>query len=167
MSIKNKKIIAVTGCAAGIAHTYMAAEGIENAAKELEAIAKVETHGSGGPDNVFTPKDIRDADIVIIAAEIKVNLDRFVGKQVYVTDTHLAIANPKQLINEAFENAYKYKVSLQKNKINSSTNKSTGKTKKEGKVLPHIMFALSWMVPLVIAGGLTMAIGNVFAMQPG
>ncbi len=166
MEIKNKKIIAITGCAAGIAHTFMAAEGLENAGKELGAKVKVETHGTAGPDNVLTAKEIREADLVIIAADISVDKTRFVGKQLYSTDTHLAIADPQKLITEAFEKATKFKETLQKSNGSSSV-EDTGNIQKEGKVLPHIMFSLSWMVPLVISGGLIMAIGNVFAMQPG
>ncbi len=166
MDVKNKKIIAITGCAAGIAHTFMAAEGLENAAKELGAAMKVETHGTAGPDNVLTAKDIREADLVIIAADIAVDKTRFVGKMLYNTDTHLAIADPPKLIKQAFEKAGKWKGSLQKTDSQSDV-KDTGNIQKEGKVLPHIMFSLSWMVPLVISGGLIMAIGNVFAMQPG
>ncbi len=166
MDVKNKKIIAITGCAAGIAHTFMAAEGLENAAKELGAAMKVETHGTAGPDNVLTAKDIREADLVIIAADIAVDKTRFVGKMLYNTDTHLAIADPPKLIEQAFEKAGKWKGSLQKSDSQSDVT-DTGNIQKEGKVLPHIMFSLSWMVPLVISGGLIMAIGNVFAMQPG
>lgn len=166
MDIKNKKIVAITGCAAGIAHTFMAAEGIEKAAKELGAKAKVETHGTAGPDNVLTAKDIRDADLVIIAADIAVKKDRFVGKVLYETNTHLAIADPKKLIEESFEKATKYKAGAVSISGGSSTT-ATGPAQKESKVLKHIMFSLSWMVPLIIAGGLVMAVGNVFAMQPG
>lgn len=166
MDVKNKKIVAITGCAAGIAHTFMAAEGIEQAAKELGAKVKVETHGTAGPDNVLTAKDIREADLVIIAADIAVDKTRFVGKMLYNTDTHLAIADPPKLINEAFEKAGKWKDSLKKSDSSSEVT-DTGNIQKEGKVLPHIMYSLSWMVPLVIAGGLVMAIGNMFAMQPG
>ena len=73
---------------------------------------------------------------------------------------------PKKLIEEAFTNARVHKVSLQKNKDKSAV-KNTGAIQKTGKVMPHIMFALSWMIPLVVASGLTMAIGNVFSMQKG
>ncbi|NQX83514.1 MAG: hypothetical protein HRS50_02285, partial [Mycoplasmataceae bacterium] len=166
MNIKNKKIIAITGCAAGIAHTFMAAEGIENGAKELGAIVKVETHGTAGHDNVLTAKEIREADLVIIAADIAVDKTRFVGKLLFDTNTHLAIANPTKLIKEAFEKSSKYKIQLKNNNSDVSIS-DTGNIQKEGKVLKHIMFSLSWMVPLVIAGGLVMAVGNIFAMQPG
>ncbi len=142
MEIKNKKIIAITGCAAGIAHTFMAAEGLENAGKELGAKVKVETHGTAGPDNVLTAKEIREADLVIIAADISVDKTRFVGKQLYSTDTHLAIADPQKLITEAFEKATKFKETLQKSNGSSSV-EDTGNIQKEGKVLPHIMFSLS------------------------
>lgn len=141
MNIKGSKIIAITGCAAGIAHTYMAAEGIEKAAKELGAAkVKVETHGTGGPENVFSPKEIREADIVIIAADINVKLDRFVGKEVFQTGTDDAIINGKKLLKEAFESATTYKV---KAGVGGSTVVDTGSIQKKGHVMPHIMYALS------------------------
>lgn len=141
MNIKGSKIIAITGCAAGIAHTYMAAEGIEKAAKELGAAkVKVETHGTGGPENVFSPKDVREADIVIIAADIAVNLDRFVGKVLYQTGTNDAIIDGKKLINDAFQGATKYKVTAG---LGGSSVVDTGNIQKKGNVMPHIMYALS------------------------
>lgn len=166
MDIKNKRIVAITGCAAGIAHTFMAAEGLENAAKEAGAKIKVETHGTAGPDNVLTAKEIREADLVIIAADIAVDKTRFVGKVLYETDTHLAIADPPKLLEEAFEKASKYKQTLKSD--SQADVRDTGTIPSGGgSVLKHIMYSLSWMVPLVIAGGLIMAIGNVFAMQAG
>lgn len=78
----NKKIVAVTACAAGIAHTYMAAESINKAAKKKGYIAKVETQGSIGAENVLSEEDIKNADVVIIAADIDIDLSRFAGKRV-------------------------------------------------------------------------------------
>ena len=78
------KILAVTSCPTGIAHTYMAAEGIEKAAKAKECAVKVETRGSGGAKNVLTAKEIEEADCIIVAADTKVPMDRFAGKPVII-----------------------------------------------------------------------------------
>jgi PTS system mannose-specific IIC component len=150
MAISNKKklnILAITGCAAGIAHTFMAAEGIEKGAKKMGHKIKVETHGTMGPENVFTAKEIRDADLIIIAAEIAVNLDRFFEKEVYVTDTKLAITNSTKLIEDAMAKSNKHKMSKmaarktsgEKSEVNDLT---PGIVSESSKVLKHIMYAL-------------------------
>ncbi len=160
------KILSVTGCAAGIAHTFMAAEGIERGAKELGHEIKVETHGTAGPENVFTAKEIRDADVILIAADITVNLDRFVGKKVYVTTTNLAITDPEKLINNAISGARTYKVTMKGNG-NQAVVQGVGDELKKSYFVRHLMYAIGWMVPVVIAAGLVMALGNIRAMQPG
>ena len=75
------KILAVTSCPTGIAHTYMAAEGIEKAAKAKNCFVKIETRGSGGAKNVLTDQEIADADCIIVAADAKVPMERFDGKE--------------------------------------------------------------------------------------
>lgn len=77
-----KKILAVTSCPTGIAHTYMAAEGIEKAASAAGVNVKIETRGSGGAKNVLTDNDIKEADCIIVAADAKVPMERFDGKKV-------------------------------------------------------------------------------------
>ena len=76
------KLLAVTSCPTGIAHTYMAAEGLEKAAKAKDCFIKIETRGSGGEKNVLTDQEIREADCIIVAADAKVPMDRFDGKKV-------------------------------------------------------------------------------------
>ena len=76
------KILAITACTAGIAHTYIAKEKLENAAKELGDSIKVETQGSIGVENELTPEEVRDADVILISADIRVNKERFKGKPV-------------------------------------------------------------------------------------
>jgi len=78
------KILAVTSCPTGIAHTYMAAEGIEKAAKEKDCFVKIESRGSGGAKNVLTEKEIKEADCIIVAADAQVPMDRFDGKKVII-----------------------------------------------------------------------------------
>ena len=101
----NRKIIAVTACAAGIAHTYMAAESLIKAGKKKGYNLKVETQGSIGAENVLTEKDIEEADLVIIAADINIDLMRFSGKRLLSVKSIDAIKNPEGLIDRAYKEA--------------------------------------------------------------
>lgn len=96
-----KKIVAITACPTGIAHTYMAAEMLEMTAKKLNVLIKVETHGAIGVENTLIQSDIEKADAVIIAADVSVNIERFEHKKVYKTSTSEAIRNAKKVIEEA------------------------------------------------------------------
>lgn len=96
-----KKIVAITACPTGIAHTYMAAEMLEMTAKKLNVLIKVETHGAIGVENTLIQSDIEKADAVIIAADVSVNIERFEQKKVYKTSTSEAIRNAKKVIEEA------------------------------------------------------------------
>lgn len=95
------KIVAITSCPTGIAHTYMAAEGLERGAKKLGHTIKVETQGSIGVENKLTEKEIAEADLVIIAADTKVDLSRFAGKKIYETSTSAAIKDGAGVITAA------------------------------------------------------------------
>ncbi|MGL4108395.1 fructose-specific PTS transporter subunit EIIC [Clostridium sp. LP20] len=154
----NKKIVAVTACAAGIAHTYMAAESLAKAGKKKGYSVKVETQGSIGAENVLTEKDIEEADLVIIAADINVDLMRFAGKRVFVKKSIDAIKDPVNLIERAYEEATVF--GAKGTKVGKVT---LGKT--ENKFVTHIMSGISYMVPMVIAAGLLLAIANIFAFQ--
>lgn len=150
-----KKILAVTGCPTGIAHTYMAAEAIEKKAKELGYDVKVETRGSGGAKNVLTAEEIKNADGIIIAADTKVPMERFHGKRVVITKVADGINKPEQLMEEALsERAPVYEG-------------ETGETEEsgtEGKesighaAYKHLMNGVSHMLPFVIGGGIMVAI---------
>ncbi len=96
-----KKIVAITACPTGIAHTYMAAETLELAAKKMNILIKVETHGAIGVDNELTTDEIALADAVIIAADVSVSEDRFEGKKIFRTSTSEAIKDAKQVILDA------------------------------------------------------------------
>lgn len=100
-----RKIVAVTACAAGIAHTYMAAESLEQAAKKMGYGIKVETNGAIGAENVLTAEDIEQADVVIVASDIKIDPLRFTGKPLFVTKSIPAIEDSEALIKQAFEEA--------------------------------------------------------------
>ncbi|HMZ44925.1 MAG TPA: PTS fructose transporter subunit IIB [Anaerolineales bacterium] len=95
------KIVAITSCPTGIAHTYMAAEGLEKGAKQLGHIIKVETQGSIGVENRLTENEIAEAELVIIAADVKVDLSRFTGKKIYETASNAAIKDGVGVINAA------------------------------------------------------------------
>lgn len=95
------KIVAITSCPTGIAHTYMAAEGLERGAKKLGHTIKVETQGSIGVENKLTEKEIAEADLVIIAADTKVDLSRFAGKKIYETSSSAAIKDGAGVITAA------------------------------------------------------------------
>src|SRR5437016_4922359 len=95
------KIVAVTSCPTGIAHTFMAAESLRRGAEALGHTIKVETQGSVGAQNTLTENDIKAADLVIIAADAKVDLSRFGGKPIYETSTNAAIKDGQGLIKTA------------------------------------------------------------------
>ncbi|MFQ8921584.1 MAG: fructose-specific PTS transporter subunit EIIC [Clostridium paraputrificum] len=154
----NKKIVAVTACAAGIAHTYMAAESLEKAAKKAGYKIKVETQGSIGAENVLTEKDIETADVVIIAADINIDLIRFSGKRVLSVKSIDAIKAPEALIKRAYDEA----------KVFGAKGTKVGKVtlgKTENNFVKHIMSGISYMTPMVIASGILLAIANIFAFQ--
>lgn len=154
----NKKIVAVTACAAGIAHTYMAAESLEKAAKKAGYKIKVETQGSIGAENVLTEKDIETADVVIIAADINIDLMRFSGKRVLSVKSIDAIKAPEALIKRAYDEA----------KVFGAKGTKVGKVtlgKTENNFVKHIMSGISYMTPMVIASGILLAIANIFAFQ--
>ena len=154
----NKKIVAVTACAAGIAHTYMAAESLEKAAKKTGYKIKVETQGSIGAENVLTETDIETADVVIIAADINIDLMRFSGKRVLSVKSIDAIKAPEALIKRAYDEA----------KVFGAKGTKVGKVtlgKTENNFVKHIMSGISYMTPMVIASGILLAIANIFAFQ--
>lgn len=95
-----KKIVGVTACPAGIAHTYMAAESLERAAKSLGYEVKIETNGASGVENRLTEEDINQADAVIIAADMNVEMERFRGKPLIEVSVSEAIRNATKILNK-------------------------------------------------------------------
>ncbi len=149
-------IVAITSCPTGIAHTFMAAEGVQRAAEALGHAVKVETQGSVGAQNVLTEADIRAADVVIIAADTAVDTSRFVGKPIYSTSTKAAINDGQALVRTALAQATvpaqqaDYVASVQQAKAEKSSARS-GPYK-------HLMTGVSYMLPFVVAGGLLIAL---------
>lgn len=142
-------IVAVTGCATGIAHTYMAAEKLTEVAKEKGINIKVETNGSSGVENALTQTEIDNAKGVIVSADIQVAMSRFDGKKLVRTPVAEAIKSADKLIDRILEgeaNTYHAKVS------------DTNETEKESGLYQHLMSGVSHMLPFVISGGILIAV---------
>jgi fructose PTS system EIIBC or EIIC component len=145
------KLLAITSCPNGIAHTYMAAENLEKAAKELGVQLKVETQGSIGVENEFSTKDIEEAEGIIIAADKTVNKDRFHGKKVLEAGVQDGIRKPEQLIQKVMsgEVPVHHAAAGDDKKEND---------KKENPVYRHLMNGVSYMIPFIVIGGLLIAV---------
>ncbi|GAA0468710.1 MULTISPECIES: fructose-specific PTS transporter subunit EIIC [Tatumella] len=159
----SQRMVAVTACPTGVAHTFMAAEALKTAAEKLGYLLNVETRGSVGARDLLSDDDIRQADVVIIAADIDTDLSRFVGKRIYRTSTSAALKNPQQVLQQAGESATVY---------NTAASGRSGGTKNQlPSVYKHLMTGVSHMLPLVVAGGLCIALSFVFGIeafkQPG
>ena len=149
------RILAVTACPTGIAHTYMAAESLENKAKEMGVSIKVETNGAGGDKNVLTKREIEEAECIIIAADKNVSMERFNGKKVIQTKVSNGIHKSEELINKAISG----NVSVYHH--NGTSEVSDNLDEKEGigrQIYKHLMNGVSHMLPFVIGGGILIAI---------
>ncbi len=150
------KILAVTSCPTGIAHTYMAAEGIEKAAKAKNCFIKVETRGSGGAKNVLTDEEIREADCIIVAADAQVPMERFDGKKVIECQVSDGISKADKLVEQAMSgNVPVY------HGTGEEASSSSGSTKSGGvghKIYTQLMNGVSHMLPFVVGGGILIAI---------
>ncbi|OCG34684.1 fructose-specific PTS transporter subunit EIIC [Gilliamella apicola] len=145
-----KRIVAVTACPTGVAHTFMAAEAIEEEAKKRGWWCKVETRGSVGVGNELTPEEVASADVVIAACDIDVDLSKFAGKKLYRTKTSPALKKTAQEFDKAFEEATVYQPSV---------NASVAKSNKQKKgFYQHLLTGISYMLPMVVAGGLIIAL---------
>ena len=151
---KSFRILAVTSCPTGIAHTYMAAEGIEKAAKKAGCFVKVETRGSGGAKNVLTETEIQEADCIIVAADEEVPMDRFHGKRLIECPVSDGIGKADQLVERAMNGEVP---------VYQSGNLNVGKTRKSSgggahKVYTQLMNGVSHMLPFVVGGGILIAL---------
>lgn len=153
-NVNKEFYVAVTACPTGIAHTYMSAEALAKAGRDLGVDVKVETNGSAGVKNELTAEDIKRATGVIIAADKNVEMDRFAGKKVLMTGTKAAIKDAKKLINDV-KNADVYKSDK---KVKSTSNERTGFYK-------HLMSGVSNMLPFVVGGGILIAISFIFGIK--
>lgn len=156
---KPLSFVGITACPTGVAHTFMSAEALENIGKELGYQVKIETQGSVGAKNILTDDEIANADFVILATDIEVNADRFVGKKLYRTSTAQALKQTKQ----TFENAIA-QAAVHGGAGTTTAKASTNKTEKTG-FYKHLMTGVSFMLPIVVAGGLLIAMSFVFGIK--
>jgi len=158
----HRKIVAITSCPTGIAHTFMAAEGLQQAAAALGHGIRVETQGSVGAQTPLSEAEIAAADIVLIAADKQVELSRFAGKRVFQSGTKPAINDGKALIARALEQAVPQAGAA------PASDQATG-TQRVGPY-KHLMSGVSFMIPFVTAGGLLIALafafGGIYATEP-
>jgi PTS system fructose-specific IIC component len=155
-----KKIVAITSCPTGIAHTFMAAEGIEQGGKALGHEVRVETQGSVGAQNTLTADEIAAADLVIIAADTNVDMSRFGGKMVYSTGTKGAINDGKALVAKAFADAVRQGggASGPRDLAAEVAAEKAARAAQRSGPYKHLMTGVSYMLPFVVAGGLLIAI---------
>jgi fructose PTS system EIIBC or EIIC component len=155
-----QNFVAVTACPTGVAHTFMAAEALQQGAAKLGYRIQVETQGSVGAKNILTDEAIAAADIVILATDIEVNTDRFVGKRVYRCGTGFALKQTDKAFAEAMTEA---KV-LESSKQNSQKTNQDANKEKTG-VYKHLLTGVSFMLPMVVAGGLLIALSLCFGQN--
>ncbi|WP_434985229.1 PTS fructose-like transporter subunit IIB [Vreelandella zhaodongensis] len=152
-----KKIVAVTACPTGVAHTFMAAEALAEAGKAMGHAIRVETQGSVGAQNHLTEEEIADADVVVLACDIDVDPARFAGKRIYRTSTGNALKKPRPTLEAALADA-----SVENDSSNTG---SANKSVKEKGVYKHLLTGVSFMLPMVVAGGLLIALSFVFGIE--
>ncbi|MGE7878621.1 PTS fructose transporter subunit IIABC [Peribacillus muralis] len=156
---KNGKVLAVTACPTGIAHTYMAADALKAKAKEMEIDFKVETNGSTGIKNALTAAEIAEADAIIVAADKQVEMDRFNGKHVIIVPVAQGIRKTEELLTRAIkQDAPVYK--------GSDKDKSNEVDSKSGLgIYKHLMNGVSNMLPFVVGGGILIALSFFFGIE--
>lgn len=151
-------IIAVTACPTGVAHTFMAAEALEAAGKAKGHTVKVETRGSIGAKNQLTDAEIAAADLVILAVDIEVDASQFAGKRIYRTSTGNALKKSNEVIESAIAEAVV--------ESTATANSGTKNFKKEKTgAYKHLMTGVSFMLPVVVAGGLIIALSFIFGIE--
>lgn len=154
------KFVAVTACPTGIAHTYMAAEALQIKGKELGYDVKVETRGSVGAENELSQADIDEADAVIIAADAKVPMERFVGKKLIEVPVAEAIKDAKGLFERA-QSAAEYTIALS----DSVSDLKAARSAERKGAYKHLMTGVSFMIPFVVAGGILIALSFAFGIE--
>ncbi len=158
------RVLAVTACPTGIAHTYMAAEALVKAGEKMGITVKVETNGSGGAKNVLTAKEIAECDGIIIAADKSVETARFNGKPVYSTKVSDGINKPEELINKIING----EAPVFRSSGKQSSTASPEKGESIGRQLyKHLMNGVSHMLPFVVAGGIFIAIAFLIDAASG
>jgi len=161
-------LVGATGCATGVAHTFMAEEALEKAAQKLGYKIKIETHGQTGVEHELTPEEIKAAKGVVIASDVDVDPDRFAGKRVVIVPVAKGIKEPETLIREALSSETPIYKPGQTAK--SSTGKSSAGAEKLGtKIYTSLMNGVSHMLPFVVAGGVLIAVSffwGIYSADP-
>ena len=164
-----KKLLGVTGCPTGIAHTFMAAEALRRAAEAAGAEIKVETNGAIGVENALTPEEIAEADCIIVACDKKVEMDRFRGKPVLEVSVGHGIQHAAELV----ENALSGKVPVYGGTAPADATdemfRLEGKSGAAHEIYKHLMNGVSHMIPFVVAGGVLIAVSflwGIFSFDP-
>ncbi len=148
------KIVGITSCAAGIAHTYIARDNLIKAGKKQDYQIRIETQGAVGSEDTLTKKEIDEADYVIIASDIDVDLSRFSNKKLYRDSVHTAVKEPAQYIQKALKKASVYKGS-------STSSQTMSSSSGNKKFITHVMNGISWMIPLLVAAAILIAIPSI------
>ncbi|WNB91664.1 fructose-specific PTS transporter subunit EIIC [Bacillus sp. NEB1478] len=162
VSSSRQKILAVTACPTGIAHTYMAADSLKAKAKEMGVNLKVETNGSSGVKNALTKKEIEEADAIIVAADKQVDMARFDGKHVIQVPVAQGIRKPKELIQQALDQD----APVYRNNGSTSSDETSNRKKNERSgFYKHLMSGVSNMLPFVVGGGILIAISFIFGIK--
>jgi PTS system fructose-specific IIC component len=161
-SAKRGKLVAITACPTGIAHTFMAAEALKRAAAEAGYEIKIETQGSVGAKNTLTDDEIAEAEAVIIGADTHVTLERFTGKRLLRTSVGDALKRPKAVIDEAL--ALPSPQGGPAPAEQAAAAKATRKGQETGPY-KHLLTGVSFMLPMVVAGGLLIALSFVFGLE--
>ena len=152
---KYNKILAVTACPTGIAHTYMAEEALYEGAKKLGVTIKVETNGSSGTKNKLTEEDIKNSDVIIVAADKNVDTNRFIGRKVLFVNTSKAIKESTQILQKAMSGNVPF---YKKEQNIEDTSDEEFKESPFRQVYKHLMNGVSHMLPFVIGGGILIAL---------
>ena len=149
------RIVAVTACPTGVAHTFMAAEALQQTAKRLGYDLQVETQGSVGARTPLSPEAIANADVVLLAADIEVATERFAGKKIYRCGTGIALKQSEATLNKA----------LAEGAVESAASGTAAKKSEKTGVYKHLLTGVSFMLPMVVAGGLLIALSFVFGIH--
>lgn len=151
------RLVAITACPTGVAHTFMAAEALQQAAARLGYDLKIETQGSVGARNPLSPEAIAEADVVLLATDIEVATERFAGKKIYRCGTGIALKQAEATLKKALAEG------VQESAASGATS-GPAKTEKSG-VYKHLLTGVSFMLPMVVAGGLMIALSFVFGIE--
>ena len=159
-SVPPSRLVAVTACPTGVAHTFMAAEALTQAAQAQGHSLRVETRGSVGARDALTPEEIRDAEVVILACDIEVETARFAGKRVWRTTTGTALKGAAQTIRDALE-----KATVQAGAAAEARAAPEASAGGARGAYRHLLTGVSFMLPMVVAGGLLLALSFVFGVE--